>query len=820
MISLKSSVSRAAVVCALIVSPVPVLAADFTVISGATDTARKTLNNGNIGTVETGGTLSTTTNNAAVTISSVTTDVTLNNAGTITSSANRGIDVSSGVTGLITVDNSGSITGNGNDGFRINSTLAGGTLLLTNSGTIASTAGQALDFDAANSATAVVTINNTGTISTSTTNASDAIRLGGGTISLTNSGTISTTATEKRAIKFDSDTNIDTLVSFKLVNTATGLIEGTDDAIKIAATATSTSTANINITNAGIIRSTGTGQGIDLGDLQSTGLTITITNEASGLITAADNDGIMGGMNTTIHNYGQIIANYTTETATDQNFSAVKFGDDGTSVVATVYNYAGALISGSYHGIKASGEGDNITVYNWGTILGRNGSGVNSNGSGTVVNYGTITGQSDPAAAFGDADGIDFDHIGDITNYGTIQALGSHGIKPGETTLSTSEGIAFGGGVVTNGSASVRTALISGYDNGILADDSNRGSVYGAVTVTNYGTIQGVNGYGIQVINDAGYSTTITNYGTISGATYAVAMGNGDDLFVYEAGSNVVGAVMGQAGTDTFRLGEVAGTFNLSLLGDTATYQGFEVLDLAIGSAWTVSGTSSFSGATSVTGASLTLDNASLASSVVTVAGSGTTGAVLAGTGTVGGLNAGSGATISPGTTAGSIGTLNVSGNAAFAGGSIYAVSVNSAGQSDRIAVSGTTTLASGSAVAVTAESGTYNFTQRYTILTSAGGVSGTFGTVTSNFAFLTPSLSYDASDVYLTLNRNDVSFASVASTPNGRAAAGAVEAGGPNTALYQAVAGGSVGSSQAAFKTLSGEAQASAGSNAFNTNQ
>jgi len=39
-----------------------------------------------------------------------------------------------------------------------------------------------------------------------------------------------------------------------------------------------------------------------------------------------------------------------------------------------------------------------------------------------------------------------------------------------------------------------------------------------------------------------------------------------------------------------------------------------------------------------------------------------------------------------------------------------------------------------------------------YTIVSAAGGRSGTYNGVTSNFAFLTPSLSYDANNVYLTL--------------------------------------------------------------------
>lgn len=812
MIGLTSSASRLTLVCALACAPVPVLAASFTVPSGSTSTTAQTLTGTQTGTIDAGGTLATS--GSAVTFG-VGTNLVLTNAGTLTS-GNRALDTVSGVTGLVTVTNSGTITAT-DDGFRINGTFASGTLLLTNSGTISSTGGQALDFDKATATSASVTINNSGSLLTSGSGGSDAVRLGGGTIALTNSGTIATTTAGKRAIKFDSASNIETLTSFTLTNTATGLISGTDDAIKIAGNAGSTSAAVITIDNAGTIRSTAGGQGIDLGDLVSTNLKITITNQSTGLITASDNDGVKAGMNTVVNNYGTISSNYTTTSADAQNFSAVKF--DGAS--GTVHNYAGGVISGAYHGIKASGLTDNITVINdaGATITGRNGSGVNSNGTGSVLNYGTITGSFDAAASFGDGDGVDIDGIGTITNYGTIQALGSKGTKPGETKPSTSEGIAIGGGTIVNGSATVRTALISGANNGILADNSNSGDIFGALTVTNYGTIQGLNGYGIQIVNAAGtYSNTITNYGTITGTTFAVAMGNGNDLFVYEGGSSVTGAVMAQGGTDTLRLGEVSGTFNLNLLGDAATYQGFEILDIQSGSAWTLTGTSTFSGNTTVTGASLTLNNASLASSFVTVSGS---GSLLAGTGTIGGLAAASGSTISPGLTAGTIGTLNVNGAASFASGSTYAVTVNSAGASDRLAVTGKTVLSSGTTVAVQALSGSYaNFSQPYTILTSAGGVSGTFGQVTSNMAFLTPVLSYDANDVYLALNRNDVSFASVTTTANARNAANAVQAGGSGTALYQALITGTVASAQSAFQLLSGEAQASLGNTLYNQNQ
>ena len=55
----------------------------------------------------------------------------------------------------------------------------------------------------------------------------------------------------------------------------------------------------------------------------------------------------------------------------------------------------------------------------------------------------------------------------------------------------------------------------------------------------------------------------------------------------------------------------------------------------------------------------------------------------------------------------------------------------------------------------VVAASGSYAPSTTYTIVNATGGVSGSFSNVSSNFAFLTPSLSYDANNVFLTLTTN-----------------------------------------------------------------
>jgi fibronectin-binding autotransporter adhesin len=223
----------------------------------------------------------------------------------------------------------------------------------------------------------------------------------------------------------------------------------------------------------------------------------------------------------------------------------------------------------------------------------------------------------------------------------------------------------------------------------------------------------------------------------------------------------------------------------------------------------TLTGTNTYTGATKVSGGKLVV-NGSLASTVTLEGGS------LGGSGTVGGLGVGSGATIAPGN---SIGTLTISGNVSFASGSTYQVEVNAAGQSDKIVASGSATLTGGT-VEVLAENGNYAASTSYTILTATGGVSGSFSTVTSNLAFLTPSLSYDATDVTLTMTRNDTGFGPggggsgssfVASTRNQGFVAVAAEALGVGNPVYDALVSATAAEARAGFDLLSGEAHAHA---------
>jgi outer membrane autotransporter protein len=268
--------------------------------------------------------------------------------------------------------------------------------------------------------------------------------------------------------------------------------------------------------------------------------------------------------------------------------------------------------------------------------------------------------------------------------------------------------------------------------------------------------------------------------------------------------------------------GEVAGA------GGGLTKAGTGTLELT--------GDSTYTGETLVEAGTLKV-NGSLVSPVRVAAD-----AVLGGSGKMGGILAQSGSTIAPGN---SIGSLNVSGNVAFAAGSNYAVEINAAGQSDRIDAAGSATL-SGGTVYVLPDQGTgYKADSSYTIMTARGGVTGTFaGTAGGEFAFVTPTLRYTSDAVTLTLVRKvepqpptppepplpepptppmptppeppPLAFHSVAETRNQYTTADGVEALGAGHRLYDIILGASVAGARQAFDALSGEAHASAASVAY----
>lgn len=305
----------------------------------------------------------------------------------------------------------------------------------------------------------------------------------------------------------------------------------------------------------------------------------------------------------------------------------------------------------------------------------------------------------------------------------------------------------------------------------------------GGNTLINAGTISG--GLLIAIQGSSG-ADTILNSGTISGGgSGAIDLFGGDDSLTLAPGSTITGTVRGGTGTDTLNFGgSGSASFDLSDIGAALQYDEFEQLKKTGSSVWTLTGTTAFSGTTTVDAGGL-LVNGTLPS-VVAV-----NGGYLGGTGTVGGLIVSSGGTVAPGN---SIGTLNVNGNVAFNAGSTFQVEINATGQSDRIAATGTAALNGGTVQIVPLGAGFIANTQ-YTILTATGGVSGTFASLTSSGSpLVSGQLSYDVNNVYFILQQIGGFGTLSGLSPNQAAVAGALD---------QAQLGGASGTLTTAINTL-----------------
>jgi outer membrane autotransporter protein len=187
-----------------------------------------------------------------------------------------------------------------------------------------------------------------------------------------------------------------------------------------------------------------------------------------------------------------------------------------------------------------------------------------------------------------------------------------------------------------------------------------------------------------------------------------------------------------------------------------------------------------------------------------TITGNVTNMGVLSGTGTIVGNLSNTGI-VAPGN---SIGTLTVAGNYSQSGG-VYRPEVNAARQSDLLNVTGTATIGAGSSLLVAPQTGIYAARTNYTLLNATGGVGGAYASVASALPFLQPSLSYDANNVYLSLQIGG--FARGALTPN-QAAVGAVldasvaTATGDFATVIGALASLTAQQGQAAMNSISGQ--------------
>lgn len=418
-----------------------------------------------------------------------------------------------------------------------------------------------------------------------------------------------------------------------------------------------------------------------------------------------------------------------------------------------------AEIGGNGAGELHIDAGANVTINGTRTLhVGDTANGTLFIGSGAGA--GTLSADSVILGTTGSS--VQFNHTGTTTFAAAVSGNGFL-TKTGNGTTILAGANSYTGGTAVNG------GILQGDTTSLQGNITNNASIIfnQAANGTYAGQITGTG----SLVKIGGATTILTGANNYSGGTnVGGGMLQGNTSSLQGNITNNAAVTFDQAATGTYA-GVMSGTGTLSKTG-----AGNLVL----------SGISSYNGGTAVNGGTLSV-NGTISNSAVTVNNGGT----LGGNGTVGSTTVATGGVLAPGN---SIGTLTVNGNVTFAAGSTYRVEVDAAGAADRINATGIATI-NGGTVDVQAGAGAYAASTQYTILNAAGGRTGNFAGVTSNLAFLTPSLAYDANNVFLTLARNQTTFASVAITPNQIAA---------STALQNAGSLGDMGTVQTALTGLS----------------
>lgn len=210
-----------------------------------------------------------------------------------------------------------------------------------------------------------------------------------------------------------------------------------------------------------------------------------------------------------------------------------------------------------------------------------------------------------------------------------------------------------------------------------------------------------------------------------------------------------------------------------------------------------VTGTqNTYTGQTFVEGGRLAV-NGSIATSVLTTVRDGGT---LGGNGTVGNLVVASGGKVAPGNSVGQL----TAGNVTLQSGSVYEAEVDNTGHADLLKSTGSITIDNGARLSIAANSN-YRLLTNYQLL-SAAGITGQFDSISSDFAFLSPDLTYSATGISMQVNRNGLGFASAGTTGNRKATAGGIESLGSGNALYDAVLSLNASTADQAFRQVSGE--------------
>ena len=562
---------------------------------------------------------------------------------------------------------------------------------------------------------------------------------------------------------------------------------------------------NIVVTSGATITSTGS----DALTATSNAGSVSITN--TGSVTSTDNRGIYAD--------GSPIGGTTAGPVYVNNSGLVNAYLAGIRVIdylgtASLDN-SGTVTSTTRQGLVAWSQSGDVAIDNSGSVLARNYIGVQAmadNGNVSVVNSGRIEAERDtglgPSAA---NQGISATGSADVsvtnTAAGRVIADSDTAIlaetSNGAVTINNAGAVTGAGGVTATATVGAVSLLNSG---SVTATSGLAVSLSGTTNrLDNTGTISTSGAIAVQTGN--GDSTVVVNGSIAAGSALgtAVAMGSGNNRLVLADTAALLGKVTNLSSNNMLELtGAASAVLDLGSVGATGTLQGFANLAKSGAGVWTLTGNgAALSGGVTVEAGKLIVNGTLAASSSLTVMSGGT----LGGSGVVP-TTIVNGGTLSPGN---SPGTLTVNGNLSLSTGSTYVAEIQGS-VSDRVNVSGTASLAG--TLRLVPLGGSYAFNNPYTLLSAAGGTSGTFSPVDTSGSFgagVTTAVSYTANDVLLTLRPKPLGAMGSSNATSIASAIDAIVANGGDPSSLFGIYNLPAGSISAAVNSLSGEVHSAA---------
>ena len=426
--------------------------------------------------------------------------------------------------------------------------------------------------------------------------------------------------------------------------------------------------------------------------------------------------------------------------------------------------------------------------------------GTNSYGGGTIVNAGTLVGNTNSLQGhiLNDA-AVVFDQGATGTYAGTMTGMGSL-TKAGNGRLiltganSYAGGTTVSAGTLIGNTTSLQGAILN--DAAVIFDQAGSGTyagiMFGAGSLTKAGggllALTGANSYRGGTTIEAGTllgNTTSLQGDFLNNAMLVFDQGAAGTYAGNVRGTGVVmkqsGGVLRLSGTNSYTGGTIVS--GGTLIGNTTSLQGSILNNAEVifdqAQTGTYAGSMFGNGALAKQGAgALFLTGNSIAFTGNTTVAAGQlfvngalgggnllvrSGSLLGGDGFIPSTAVQGGAIFAPGN---SIGVMRVLGDFRFEAGATYQVETDSNGPADLTLASGTLTPA-GTVAVLAGGARPYGAINKYLIFRADGGVNGTFSGVSSNISFLDPSLQYDPRQVFLTLRRNDIDFRIPDGDPN-----------------------------------------------------